>query len=315
MSPNWSAFRVEAGAAARLSHPNIVAVHRVGQLEGRHYYSMEYVEGPTLAQRLVNGPLPGRVAARYLSAVARAIHHAHENGILHRDLKPGNILIDADDQPRVTDFGLAKKFTADRGQTRTGAILGTPSYMAPEQAAGRKDIGPACDIYSLGALLYELLTGRPPFRAETPLDTLLQVIDREPAPPRLLNPKIDRDLETICLKCLSKQPRDRYATAQDLALDLERYLSGESIRARSFNVMDRLARVLQRSQFDLEFRQYGNMLLWFAVIVFLTHVVKHFVLTGSESLSTMLVLASPRRNSSNSSSWAWSSGGYRPPAS
>jgi serine/threonine protein kinase len=285
-------FRVEAEAAARLSHPNIVAVHRVGETEGLHFYSMEYVEGPSLAQRLSNGPLPGRVAARYLSAIARAIDHAHENGILHRDLKPGNILIDGDDQPRVTDFGLAKQFTADRGQTRTGAVLGTPSYMAPEQALGRKDLGPPCDIYGLGALLYELLTGRPPFRAETALDTLYQVIDREPAPPRLLNPKIDRDLETICLKCLSKNPRDRYASAHDLAIDLERYLHGESIHARSFNVVDRLARALQRSQFDVEFRQYGNMLLWFAGIVFVTHVAKHFILTGPESLNTTLVLLS-----------------------
>jgi serine/threonine-protein kinase len=270
-------FRVEATAAARLQHPNIVAVHRVGELEGRHFYSMEYVEGPTLTQRLARGPLPGRAAARYLAAIARAIHHAHEHGILHRDLKPGNILLDADDQPRVTDFGLAKQFTACGGHTRTGSVLGTPSYMAPEQAAGRKDLGPACDVYGLGALLYELLTGRPPFRAETPLDTLLQVMGREPAPPRLLNPKIDRDLETICLKCLSKEPRHRYASALELALDLERFLQGEPIHARSFNVVDRLARLLQRSQFDQEFRDYGNLLLWFAAIVFSMHVLKHFL--------------------------------------
>jgi serine/threonine protein kinase len=281
-------FRVEAGAAARLKHPNIVAVHRVGELDGRHYYSMEFVDGPTLAQRLADGPLPSRVAARYLAAIARAIHHAHENGILHRDLKPGNILIDTNDQPRVTDFGLAKQLTADRGQTHTGTVLGTPSYMAPEQAAGCKDLGPACDIYGLGALLYELLTGRPPFRAETPLDTLLQVIDREPAPPRLLNPKIDRDLETICLKCLSKAPGDRYATAQALALDLERFLQGESIHARSFNVVDRLARALQRSQFDQEFRGYGNMLLWFAAIVFVVHILKHHLLTSPLSIPLTL---------------------------
>jgi tRNA A-37 threonylcarbamoyl transferase component Bud32 len=292
-------FRVEATAAARLQHPNIVAVHRVGELEGRHFYSMEYVEGLTLTQRLAQGPLPGRVAARYLAAVARAIHHAHEHGILHRDLKPGNILLDAADQPRVTDFGLAKQFTAAEGHTRTGSVLGTPSYMAPEQAAGRKDLGPACDVYGLGALLYELLTGRPPFRAETPLDTLLQVMDREPAPPRLLNPKVDRDLETICLKCLSKEPRDRYASALELALDLERFLLGESIYARSFNVMDRLARVLQRSQFDQEFREYGNLLLWFAAIVFSTHLLKHFliewhapvaVLAAEQALQFLLML-------------------------
>ena len=271
-------FRVEAEAAARLQHPNIVSVHRVGELNGRHYYSMDYVAGQTLTQRLANGPLPGRVAARYLIAIARGIQHAHEHGILHRDLKPANILLDADDQPRVTDFGLAKQFNVDCGNTRTGAVLGTPSYMSPEQAAGRRDVGPACDIYGLGALLYELLTARPPFRAETPFDTLLQVMDREPVPPRLLNPKIDHDLEKICLKCLSKQPSERYASAEALALDLERFLDGEPIQARSLNVMDRLAHVLCRSQFDQEFRGYGNLLLFFAVIVFAVHATKQVCL-------------------------------------
>jgi hypothetical protein len=267
-------FHAEATAAAGLKHPHIVAVHHVGVLDDKHYYSMDFIDGQSLAQRLADGPLPGRVAAKYLTAVARAIQHAHDHGILHRDLKPGNILLDKDDQPHVTDFGLAKQFKADSRQTRTGSILGTPGYMAPEQAAGRKDLGPACDIYGLGALLYELLTGRPPFRAETPMDTLMQVIEREPAPPRLLNPGVDRDLETICLKCLSKDPRHRYATAEEVALELERYLHGDSIRARSFNVLDRLARSLERSQYDVEFQNYGSMLYWFAGIVFVTHIIK-----------------------------------------
>jgi predicted Ser/Thr protein kinase len=260
-------FHTEAEAAAKLQHSNIVSVHRVGAIDGRPFYSMDYIEGPSLSQRLSNGPLPGRVAARYLVAVARAIHYAHRQGILHRDLKPGNILLDGADQPHVADFGLAKQLSTDAGQTRTGAILGTPSYMSPEQAAGRKDLGPACDIYGLGALLYELIAGRPPFQAETPLDTLMQVIEREPAPPRLLNPSIDRDLETIVLKCLAKNPKERYATAEEMADDLECYLNGEAIRARSVNVMDRLARTLERSQIGGEFHSYATMLLWFAVII------------------------------------------------
>src|SRR5262249_5868545 len=159
-------------------------------------------------QRLAEGPLPGKVAARYVVAVARAIQHAHEQRILHRDLKPSNILLDGEDRPRVTDFGLAKRLNVDSGQTRTGAVLGTPSYMAPEQAAGHKQLTGAVDVYGLGAILYELLTGRPPFRAESPLDTLLQVLERDPAPPRLLNPNVSRDLETICLKCLAKEPHE-----------------------------------------------------------------------------------------------------------
>jgi serine/threonine protein kinase len=260
-------FRTEAAAAAKLQHSHIVSVHRVGVLEGRPFYSMDYIEGPSLAQRLAQGPLPGRTAARYLAPVARAIDYAHRQGILHRDLKPGNILLDSSDHPRVTDFGLAKQLSTEAGQTRTGAVLGTPSYMAPEQAAGRKDLGPACDVYGLGALLYELVTGRPPFQADNPLDTLMQVIEREAAPPRLLNPAIDRDLETICLKCLAKNPKERYSTAEALADDLDRYLNGEPIRARSLNVMDRLARTLERDLIPGEFHSYATMLLLFAAVI------------------------------------------------
>jgi len=267
-------FRTEAEATARLQHPNIVAVHEVGEIDGLHYYSMDFIEGASLTQRLAGGPLSSQQAARYVRSIAQAIQHAHHHKVLHRDLKPSNILLDADDQPHVTDFGLAKKLEGGSGQTRTGAVVGTPSYMAPEQASGKnKELGPACDVYGLGALLYELLTGRPPFCSETPLDTLLHVLEREPAPPRLLNPKADRDLETICLKCLEKDPRRRYPSAQALADDLGRYLNGESIRARSFNVLDRLARTLERSHYVVEFRAYGNLLFLFAAIVGLTYVV------------------------------------------
>ena len=224
-------FQTEASAAACLKHPNIVAVHAVGQEDGRWYYCMDLIEGPSLAKRLSSGPLPGRAAAHYMVGVARGIDHAHRNGVLHRDLKPANILLDADDQPHVADFGLAKQMTAGPPRlTRTGAILGTPGYMAPEQASGAKEIGPACDVYGLGALLYELLTGRPPFQAETPLDTLMQVLERDPAPPRLLNPKVDRDLETICLKCLQKDPGPPLPVGRDGRRRPGRYLNGESIR-------------------------------------------------------------------------------------
>jgi predicted Ser/Thr protein kinase len=272
-------FRTEAEATAGLQHPNIVAVHEVGEIDGCHYYSMDYIDGASLTQRLKSGPLPGRVAARYVQAIARAIHHAHQHGILHRDLKPSNILIDREDQPHITDFGLAKKLGGDSGHTRTGSVLGTPSYMAPEQAQGRiKDLGPTTDIYGVGAILYELLTGRPPFHAETPVDTIMQVIERDPVPPSLLNPNVDRDLETICLKCLEKEPRNRYGTAEELAEDLRRFLDGESISASEVNVFDYLVRTLDRSHYMAEFRTWGNMLLWFAAIIALEHVAL-FVLT------------------------------------
>jgi outer membrane protein assembly factor BamB/tRNA A-37 threonylcarbamoyl transferase component Bud32 len=225
-------FQAEAQTAAGLQHPNIVAIHAVGQHDGQHYFSMDYVEGRNLTDRVRDHPLPPRQAAGYVQTVAAAIHYAHQKGVLHRDLKPSNILVDAFDQPRVTDFGLAKRL-GDKGLTATGAVLGTPSYMPPEQAAGDlSKIGPASDVYSLGAVLYELVTGRPPFQAATALDVLRQVLETEPAPPRLLNPGIDRDLETVILKCLAKQPGRRYAGAQDLADDLAAYREGRPIKAR-----------------------------------------------------------------------------------
>jgi serine/threonine protein kinase len=277
-------FRTEVEATARVHHPNIVQIHEVGEHAGQHFYSMEFIDGPSLARKLEPGPLPGRQAARYVATIARAIHHAHANGILHRDLKPGNVLLDGEDQPHVTDFGLAKKLGCDSSQTRTGAVLGTPSYMAPEQAAGRtRELGPACDVYGLGAVLYELLTGRPPFRSDTPLDTLLHVLDRDPAPPRLLNPKVENDLETICLKCLEKDPKRRYASAQALADDLTRYLNGESISARSFNVIDRLTRTLDRSQYDIEFGSWGWMMMAFGAIVAVSHVLIDVLIRTNQS--------------------------------
>jgi WD40 repeat protein/tRNA A-37 threonylcarbamoyl transferase component Bud32 len=246
-------FYTEAKAAANLHHPNIVAIHEVGQHEGQHYFSMDYVAGESLASRIARGPLPAREAATLLVKVARAVAFAHVDGVIHRDLKPANILLGAQGEPHITDFGLAKRVASapgaasSGGLTETGQVLGTASYMPPEQAGGRsKDIGPRSDVYSLGAVLYCALTGRPPFQAASTLDTLLQVLDREPVPPRTLNPSVPRDLETICLKCLEKDSRRRYGSAQELADDLEHWLAGEPIRARAVGAAERLWRWCRR---------------------------------------------------------------------
>jgi outer membrane protein assembly factor BamB len=236
-------FRAEARTAAALRHANIVAIHEVGEHDGQHFFSMDYVEGRSLADVVREHPLPPARAARHVKAVAQAIAYAHERGTLHRDLKPANVLIDAADQPHVTDFGLARSLGAGRGLTATGAVVGTPSYMPPEQAsAERGKLGPASDVYALGAVLYELVTGRPPFQAATPFDTILQVLNEEPAAPRLLNPKIDRDLETIILKCLEKDPARRYPTAAALAADLGAFLEARPIQARPPDDVERVLR-------------------------------------------------------------------------
>jgi tRNA A-37 threonylcarbamoyl transferase component Bud32 len=226
-------FLREAEAAANLQHPNIVAIHEIGEHNGQHYFSMDYVAGRDLGALVKDGPLSPQVAARYVKIIAEAIHFAHQRGTLHRDLKPQNVLIDAADQPRITDFGLAKIMKDDSRLTQSGVVMGSPSYMPPEQAASRHgDIGPASDVYSLGAMLYELLAGRPPFRGATALATLRQVMEDEPAGPRQLKADIPPDLETICLKCLEKAPSARYPTARALAEELDRFLKGEPIQAR-----------------------------------------------------------------------------------
>ncbi|MEI8370524.1 MAG: serine/threonine-protein kinase [Planctomycetia bacterium] len=274
-------FRTEAAAIARLHHPNIVQIYEVGEWSGLPFFSLEYCPGGSLDRKVRGTPLPAREAAGLVVGIARAIGEAHGKGILHRDLKPANVLIGGDGTPKITDFGLAKRIDDPSGQTVSGTVLGTPSYMSPEQAIGSAGaVGTATDIYGLGAVLYELLTGRPPFRAATPLDTLLQVIRNEPAPPRLLNPQVDKDLETICLKCLEKDPSDRYRTAGELAEDLSRYLMSEPISARSINLMERLGRTLQKSQIDAGFEEWGSVLLWFAAIV-LGSQVALFVVIGN----------------------------------
>jgi tetratricopeptide (TPR) repeat protein len=246
-------FDREARAVACLHHPNIVQIHEVGEAAGQPFLALEFVEGPSLAQRLRGTPWPARQAVTLVESLARAMHYAHGKGVIHRDLKPSNVLLAGAPEasperytPKVTDFGLAKRLDAS-GDTRTGAVVGTPSYMAPEQAEARTAaVGRRTDVYGLGALLYELLTGRPPFQAESPLQTLKQVVEAEPARPGLLNPLVPRDLETVCLKCLEKEPRRRYPSAAAFADDLGRWLRGEPVRARRVSPLGRTWRWCRR---------------------------------------------------------------------
>jgi peroxiredoxin/tRNA A-37 threonylcarbamoyl transferase component Bud32 len=238
-------FHVETEEAGRLDHPNIVPIYQVGEHEGQHYFTMKFIEGGSLSEEVKRFSKSFRKAAQLVATLARAVHHAHQRGILHRDIKPGNILIDEDGQPHVTDFGLAKHL-GEKGNTQSGAVLGTPGYMAPEQAAGHSDLTVAVDVHGLGAVLYELLGGEPPFQAETTFEAILQVMERDPAPVRAHNPKVPVDLETICLTCLHKEPGHRYPGAAELADDLERFLSGEPIHARPVGRLERAAKWARR---------------------------------------------------------------------
>jgi tRNA A-37 threonylcarbamoyl transferase component Bud32 len=234
-------FMSEAGAVAQLKHPNIVQIYEIGEAEGRPFFSLELVEGGSLEERFGGKPMAWRQAAELIALLSRAVHAAHEQGIVHRDLKPANILLEPDGTPKITDFGIAKRL--DSKQTQAGKILGTPCYMSPEQALGKNEsIGPATDTYALGALLYDALTGRPPFDADNTIDTILQAVKREPVPPRTLQPSVPRDLNVICLKCLEKKPERRYASALELARDLERLLKNEPISARPIGRLERAQR-------------------------------------------------------------------------
>jgi serine/threonine protein kinase len=266
-------FQREAESVARLQHPNIVQVHEVGEQDGRPYLSLEFVDGGNLAKTLNGSPQLPRHAAQLVMTLAHAIHFAHQHGVVHRDLKPANILLTGvrgqgpvvskgvesvcacltpgpwplTPAPKITDFGLAKQLHVDQSQTQSGAIVGTPSYMAPEQASGStREVGPAADIYALGVILYEMLTGRPPFKAANALETLEQVRLDDPVPPSRLQRKMPRNLETICLKCLHKEPRQRYANAHTLAEDLRRFLDGEPIAARPIGLLRRLIKWARR---------------------------------------------------------------------
>jgi eukaryotic-like serine/threonine-protein kinase len=291
-------FRSEAQAAASLAHRNIVPVYHVGECGGRAYFSMKYVEGITLAQKVRQGPLPPREAARLVGLISRGVEVAHQRGVLHRDLKPSNLLLDEEGQPLIADFGLAKRSwsepgaSAARNLTATGAIVGTPSYMAPEQAAALSgSVGPASDVYSLGAVLYELLTGRPPFQAASVVDVLLMVRSEEVLRPRLFNPSIDPDLELICLKCLEKKPGHRYATAAQLAHDLEAFVDGEEISARSSNVIYFVSRLFRETHHAPVMENWGGLwMLHSGMLLLLCVVTNAMWWAGVDSHLTYLLL-------------------------
>ncbi len=262
-------FLAEASATARLEHPNIVPVYEAGDIDGRPFFSMQLVVGETLADRVANhGPLPQRETASIVAAIARATGFAHDHGVLHRDLKPSNILLAADGTPLITDFGLAKQSGSGADLTQSGMLVGTPAYMSPEQAGGRRNlIGPASDVYSLGCVLYFALTGRSPFVSDSPMETVMLVIEQDPIAPRALCPKLDRDLEMIVVRCLQKPIDLRYPSGEALAQDLEAYLADERVAARSGRFNQVLARVFRETHHAAILENWGTLWIWHSMVL------------------------------------------------
>jgi serine/threonine-protein kinase len=282
-----SRFYTEAKAAATLDHPGIVPVYEIGENDGKHFFAMGYVEGKSLAEQIRIAPMTIREAAMLMCKIAQAVSYAHERGIIHRDLKPANILLDTKGEPRVSDFGLARNVNQDNGVTKTGDVMGTPSYMPPEQALGEtSNIGVRSDVYSLGAILYHLVTGRPPYQAATPLETLLQVVEQDPLNVRQLNKAVDPELSAICMKCLEKEPIDRYESAGKLADDLQRYLNGEQISIRATKSVQDILRRLDRHRDDRDIRTWGQVLVVFAPVVLLSELLINWIVLRSTSTQT-----------------------------
>lgn len=276
-------FEAETTAAAGMDHPGIVPIHEVGEHLGRPWFSMDLIRGQTLSQILANGPLSGLRAARLMKQIAEAVEHAHENGILHRDLKPSNILVDDKDRAWVCDFGLAKNAaTTSASLTRTGAVIGTPAYMAPEQAAGaRGQVGPVTDVYGLGAILYHMLTGRPPFQAATPVDTVLMVLEQDPLLPRVLNRNIDRPLEMITMRCLQKPQDLRYQTAGWLAADLAAYLANRPVSASEGRFRQMLAGLFRETHHAAVLQNWGQLWMWHSLVVLVASFLTNLMYLGN----------------------------------
>ena len=274
-------FRIEAEAVAKQRHPNIIQIYDIGEVAGLPFVALELLEGGGLDKFLGGTPQPGEASAKLSATLARAIHAAHQAGVIHRDLKPSNIMFGADGTPRITDFGLAKRLE-EEGYTETGQVLGSPSYIPPEQAHGHaKAVGPAADVYALGAILYEMLTGRPPFKGTTPVETVMQVLNEDPVPPSHLQPQVARDLETICLKCLAKEPHKRYASALALAEDLDRYLGDKPIQARRTPLLERGLKWARRRPATSSLLAVLCLLLSITVIAGLRSIAAHKVRRGA----------------------------------
>jgi serine/threonine-protein kinase len=284
-------FFAEARATAQLQHPGIVPVYDVGEIDGRPYFAMQYLRGRTLMDLISAGQLDQREAARHLEKISRAVQFAHSSGILHRDIKPSNIFIDSSGEARLTDFGLAKHSDNAESLTRTGVVLGTPTYMSPEQASGRVDeLGPASDIYSIGSVLYHALTGRPPFTAKSTMEVLLQVLEQDPPNPRLIDPKIDRDLEMIVVRCLQKPPELRYESAMALADDLAAYRNDEPISARSGQFAQIVARWFRETHHAPVLENWGLLWMWHSLVLFIACVMTEVLAWNQAHRSSFALL-------------------------